>query len=184
MNPYKDVLLCAEDTIKTYTNLNDNTAGKYILPAIYMSQHQNLESILGTLLVEKLQELVATNHINDNENEHYKVLLDDYVIDFLAYSSIVKLIPIISFKIGNAGVVRTEDEKVIGMSYTEVFGLADYYQHQADYLQYRIQKYLLQNYSKYKELKQYTTIDKIKSNILTSANCSIWLGGARNKTFK
>ena len=181
MNPYKDVLLCCEDTIKTYTNLNDNTAGKYILPALYIAQHQNLEEVLGTLLVEKLQELVATNHINDNENEHYKVLLDDYVNDFLAYSTIVKIIPIVSFKIGNLGATRTEDEKVTGMSYSEVFGLAQHYQQQVDYLQYRMQKYLLQNYSKYKELKEHTTTDNLKSNLISASNCNIWLGGARNK---
>ena len=184
MKQYKDVLLCSEDIIKTYTNLNDNTAGKYILPALYMAQHQDLEEILGTALVEKLQGLVATNQLNNAENEHYKTLLDDYVSDYLAYSTIVKLIPIVSFKIGNSGAIRTEDEKVVGMTFTEVFALADHYQHQVDYLCFRLQKYLLKNYSKYKELKQYTTIDKIKSNLLSSANCNVWLGGARNKTFK
>lgn len=181
MKQYKDVLLCSEDIIKTYTNLNDNTAGKYILPALYMAQHQDLEEVLGTSLVEKLQELVGTNQLNVNENEHYKVLLDDYVSDYLAYSTIVKLIPIVSFKIGNLGATRTEDEKVTGMSYSEVFGLAQHYQQQVDYLQYRMQKYLLQNYSKYKELKEHTTTDNLKSNLISASNCNIWLGGARNK---
>ena len=178
---YNDVLLCSEDTVKTYTNLNDNTDGKYIAPAMYIAQHNDLEGILGTQLVRKLQELVATNLIEADDYEAYKELLDDYVTDFLAYSTIVRLIPIVSFKIGNAGAVRTEDEKVTGMSFGEVFNLRDYYQNQADYLMFRLQKYLIANYSKYPELGKCKSIADIKSNVLTAANVGIWLGGERGK---
>ena len=35
MNKYRDILLCNEEHIKGFTNLNDNTAGDYILPSLY-----------------------------------------------------------------------------------------------------------------------------------------------------
>lgn len=181
MNKYREILLCSETIIKTYTNLNDNTAGDYILPSLYMAQHQDLEECLGTSLVRKLQELVGTGAISDIENEHYKELLDESVSDFLAYTTIVKIIPIVSFKIGNAGAVRTEDEKVTGMSYGEVFNLVDYYQNQADYLKFRMQKFLLANYNKYPELKTYKSQADLRSCLYSAAGCDIWLGGIRNK---
>ena len=91
---YTDILLTSEDIIKTYTNLNDNTSGEYIQPAMYMAQKNDLEGVLGTPLVRKLQELVATDMIEEAEYEKYKELLDDYITDFLAYATIVRIIPI------------------------------------------------------------------------------------------
>ena len=178
---YKDILLCGEDDIKTYSNLNDNTDGKYIAPAIFMAQKNDLEGILGTQLVRKIQELVGSNRIEDIENEYYKELLDEYIVDYLTYASIVRLIPIVSFKIGNSGVVRTDEEKVVGMSYNETFSLKDYYQNQADYLMFRMQKYLIANYSKFPELGKCKTIEDIRANLYSAANVSIFLGGCRAK---
>ena len=178
---YKDILLCSEDTVKTYTNINDNTDGNYIAPAMYIAQNNDLEGIIGTRLLRKIQELIGTGEIEDCENEHYQELLDDYITDFLAYTTIVRLIPVVSFKIGNAGAVRTEDEKVVGMSFNDVFSLKDYYQNQADYLAFRLQKYLIANYSKYPELRQIKSIEEIKSNLYSASTCAIWLGGERGK---
>lgn len=178
---YKDILLTSEDDIKTYTNLNENTDGKYIAPSIYMAQKNDLEGCIGTKLVRKIQDLIGTETLDDERNEKYKELLDDYIADFLAYATIVRLLPIVSFKIGNIGVARTEDEKVVTMPYDEVFNLKDYYQNQADYLMYRMQRYLLENYDEFPELKLYKKRDEIKANLYSSANCSIWLGGCRGK---
>lgn len=177
---YKDILLTSETDIKTYTNLNDNTAGEYIQPAMYMAQKSDLEACIGTKLVRKLQELVGTNQIEELEFENYKELLDDYVADFLAYATIVRLIPVVSFKIGNAGVVRTDEEKVVNMAYGEVFNLKEYYQNQADYLMYRMQKYLIANYNKFPELTGHRTIDELRANLYSAASVPIFLGGKRN----
>lgn len=181
MKKYKDILLCDEATIKTYTNLNDNTDGEYIAPAMYMAQKSDLESCIGTKLLQKLQELVGTGEIDDIENEKYKELLDDYITDFLAYATIVRLLPVVSFKIGNAGVVRTDEEKVVNMAYDEVFNLKEYYQNQSDYLMYRMQKYLIANYNNFKELNGNITVDCLKSNLYSSASVPIHLGGIRGK---
>lgn len=181
MKRFKDILLCSEDIIKTYTSINDNTSTDYILPAMYMAQKTDLEQIIGSKLLHKLQELVGTGGIDDYDNEQYKELLDDYVSDYLAYATIVRLIPIVSFKVGNMGVVTTGDEKVDNMSFDEVFSLKDYYQNQTDYLCNRLQKYLIANYNDFKELSETTTIEDLRSQLYSSATSSIWLGGIRGK---
>ena len=180
MNRYKDILLTTEELVKQYTSINENTSAEYIAPSIYMAQKNDLESVLGTKLVRKLQQLVGEETIDEVEYEYYKELLDDYVTDYLAYATIVRLIPIVSFKIGNAGVVRSEDDKVYNMGYNEVFNIKDYYQQQVDYLRYRMQNYLIANCGKFKELND-NTVEDIQNNLLASASCNIFLGGVRGK---
>lgn len=173
---YKNVLLTDEDTIKTYSNISDNIDGNYLLPAISMAQKIDLQAVIGSPLLKKLQKLVFDNKIDEVEHEDYKELLDEYVTDYLTYCSIVRLIPIVSFKINNMGAVRTEDDKVIGLNYSDTFNLKDYYQMQADYLKYRLQNYLIANYSNFRELSAYKSIDEIKANLISAHSCNIFLG--------
>lgn len=179
MNEYRNVLLCSEDEIKTFGNISDNVDGKYISPAIYTAQRQDLEETCGTELVKKIQYLIGTGEIELVENSHYKWLLDEYITDYMIYASITELIPILSFKINNMGANRTEDEKVYSLSYNEVFALQDHYKHQADYFKYRLQRFLIANYADYPELVTYKSIEDLQSNLYSAAGCSLWLGGAR-----
>ena len=180
MSTYRDILLVDEDYIKSNSNLNDNTSGDYILPAISFAQHQYLEETIGSALVRKLQQLVYDDEINDVENIHYKELLDDYVIDYLAYVSISEIVVNTSFKLNNFGASRSDDEKLYGVSFSEVYKLRDYYKSKADYLQYRMQRYLIANYNNYPELVEYKTIADLQCNLYSSAGCPIFLGGCRN----
>lgn len=180
---YRNILLCSEDTIKTYTNINDNISGDYLAPAIYIAQKSGLEGILGTALVRELQRLIAENEINDNAKKHYKELLDDYVTDYLCYAAICEVIPIASFKIGNLGAARTDEEKTTNISYNEVFKLKDFYEDKANYFAMRMQRYLIDNFNYFPELND-SEISNIKANLRSSADCSIWLGGVRNKVLK
>lgn len=179
MSEYRNVLLTDEDTIKTFSNISDNIDGQYISPSIYMAQRQDLEETCGTELVRKLQTLIGTGEINLIENEDYKELLDEYISDYLTYATIVKLIPILSFKINNMGGMRTEDEKAYGLSYDEVWGLKSYYSHQADYFKYRLQRFLIANYAKFPELVTYKSIADLQTNLYSAAGCDVWLGGCR-----
>lgn len=177
---YRDILLTSEDNIKTYSSINDNVSGDYLLSAIAVAQRSGLEGIIGTALTNKLQELIGTDDILKNEYEHYKLLLDEYISDYLIYQSIVELIPIVSFKINNIGATKTDDEKNSLVTFNEVFKLKDYYQDKADYFAMRLQRFLIDNYSDYPELND-TAIKNIKANLNSAASCNIWLGGARKK---
>lgn len=178
---YTDILLISEDTVKSYTNISENIDGKYLLPAISVAQRSRLEGILGTSLVRKMQTLIEDGSISYGENNHYKELLDEYITDYLSFATIVELIPIVSFKIRNVGTVVTEEEKVNTVSFNEVFKLKDYYEDKADYFALRMQKYLSENYNSFPELSTYKSLEDLKPNLYSAANCSIFLGGKRNK---
>lgn len=183
MATYRDVLLVSEDYIKSNTNISENIDGKYILPSIKLAQDIELQETLGSLLVQKLQQLVFENEIDNPENIYYSDLLNYYVQPFLAYYTISNMTIPISFKFNNFGVSRTEDEKMYNVSFDEVGQVKSYYKHYADYYKYRMQLYVIENYSQFPELLTYKGIENLQQNLYSAAGCSIWLGGARSKGY-
>lgn len=179
-----EVLLISEDTIKSVTNMSDNMQGDYLLPAIQLAQDIDLEETIGTPLLEKIQELVLNNTIINADNIAYKTLLDKYIQPFLCYATIAHITVPVAFKIANAGILRTEDEKMYNVSATEVDRVKSHYQHIADTYKYRLQRYLIANYNKYPELLRYKSIADLRANLYSAASCGIVLGGARGKTIE
>ena len=79
---YKDVLLISEDYVKSESMLDSNTAGKFLLTAIKLSQDVELRSIIGKCLLEKLQTLVFDKEIEDLEWDYYSSKLQDVKLRF------------------------------------------------------------------------------------------------------
>lgn len=173
----KKVLLTNENIIKSVTNIFDNINGNFLLPAIKLSQDIDLEEVIGTDLLRKLQSDVYENRFE----ERYKTLLDDYVLPFLNYSTIVRLIPMVAFKITNAGIVKTDDEKMTSVSPVEVDKIEAEYRHIADTYKNKLQRFLIANHNDYPELSMNNTVDKIKKNLYSSASCGVALGGGRGR---
>ena len=177
-----DVLLISESYIKSVTNISDNIAGDYLLPAIKLAQDVDLESTIGTQLLEKIQELVFDNNISNQENSMYKLLLDKYIQPYLAYATIKHLTPTVAYKLANQGVLRTDDEKSYNITSNEVDKVIDYYSHIANTFKKRLQLFLIANYSEFTELLQWKSISDIKSNLYSAAGCNVNLGGPRGKS--
>lgn len=57
-NNYRNVLLISEDYIKSESNLDNNVSGKYLQSSIKLAQDIELQSLIGTKLLEKIQKLV------------------------------------------------------------------------------------------------------------------------------
>ena len=176
-----DVLLISEDYIKSVTNVSYNIAGDYLLPSIKLAQDINLESTIGTQLLQKLQKLVYDNDISNQDNSMYKLLLDNYIQPYLAYCTIKHLAPTVAYKLVNQGVVRTEDEKSYNVTSNEVDKTADFYNHIANTYKKRLQLFLIANYNDFPELLNWKSISDIRANLYSSAGCNVNLGGPRSK---
>lgn len=179
---YNDVLLISEDYIKSTTNISDNLAGDYLLPAIKLAQDIELESTIGTQLLQKLQKLVYDNDISNQENEMYKLLLDKYIQPYLAYCTIQHLTPTIAYKLANQGVLRTEDEKSYNITADEVDRVQNHYKHIADVYKKRLQLFLIANYNKFPEIVNWKSIADIRANLYSAAGCNVNLGGPRGRS--
>ena len=104
-----EILLTSESFVRSVTNVSDNLAGKYILPSIREAQEQGLKSILGDCLLSKVKQLISSNTLDGK----YKELVD-HCQYYLAYAAIVEVTNKVSFKIGNFGVAKSQDENLQG----------------------------------------------------------------------
>lgn len=177
-----DVLLISESYIKSVTNISDNIANDYLLPSIKLAQDIDLESTIGTQLLEKLQELIYNNDISNQENSNYKLLLDNYIQPYLAYCTIKHLTPTVSYKLVNQGIIRTDDEKSYNVTSNEVDKVADYYNHLSNTYKKRLQLFLIANYNNFPELLLWKSIADIRANLYSAAGCNVNLGGPRGKS--
>ena len=177
-----DVLLISEDYIKSITNVSDNIAGDYLLPSIKLAQDIDLESTIGTQLLEKIQELIYNNNISNQDNEMYKLLLDKYIQPYLAYATIQHLAPTVAYKLANQGVIRTDDEKSYNVTSNEVDKVTDYYSHLSNTYKKRLQLFLIANYNEFPELLNWKSIADIRANLYSAAGCNVSLGGPRGKS--
>ena len=73
------VLLISEDTLKTYTAINENVQSDELRFCILQAQAIFLQESLGTNLYDKMLDLVDTGDISLAGNVVYKNLLDRYI---------------------------------------------------------------------------------------------------------
>ena len=177
-----EILLSSETFIKSVTNRSDNVAGKYILSSLREAQEGSLKSIIGDALLEKLKSLVKDGLVDQHENIKYKYLINKCQY-YLAYMTIVELIYKVSYKIGNAGLVKTTDENLQVASLDEMIAQKEYYQGKADFHCYELQNYILEDRTAFPEIDD-CTCRKIHANLHSAASCGFFLGGARGKRRK
>lgn len=134
MNDIKNLMLISPQKVKTYGVINLNVNESEIGNAIRISQNIYLTDILGTDLVEHLQELVYNkvkgitgDTIDDEQNEQYKVLLEEYITPVLVYRTALELCTIMSLKIRNMGVVKNNDTNVKDTTGADIKYMSEYY---------------------------------------------------------
>lgn len=170
-----EILLTSESFVRSVTNVSDNLAGKYILPSIREAQEQGLKSILGDCLLSKVKQLISNNALDGK----YKELVD-HCQYYLAYAAIVEVTNKVSFKIGNFGVAKSQDENLQVASYDEIVKMQYYYQTKVDAYCLELQAWLLDNNGSFPELNE-CHCRKLSSNLYSAASCGIFLGGCRGK---
>ena len=171
-----NILLISEDTLKTYSHLNDNVWGKSLTPAIITAQDIYLQKFLGSCLYKKVLELVENGGIRNENYVMYKELLDNYITNFLIYQTLANLIPEISTKITNMGLVVSNDEHVQNVTQGERDLVMGQYQKYADAYCKMMQDFLKENRDSFPELNCCGA-----PNLDSSAETGLWLGGTRSK---
>lgn len=177
----RDVLLISESAIKENSIINDNTFGKWILPSIQYAQENNLQSVLGECLYQRICYLVQQNLINQIEYADYKNLLDNYIQPFLLNQVISDIIPDVNVKIANIGTVISNDEHVQNISQKDMELLRNQYVARADFYCKKLQTYLKENEGLYPEIDA-CGCDGSNLDSITNASQGIWLGGSRGYT--
>lgn len=175
----KNVLLCSPDFIRLNSNISDNSNSKVLTTAIREVQDDELQEIMGQLMIEKLQTLIEDRTIEDPENAIYKEALDKAQM-FITYKVIAKIIIMFSFKIDNAGVMQSRDEYLDSINMEDTFQLKNYYDSKASHYALLLQNYLMEHLSELPELTK-AQAWKIRSTLYSAASPSIFLGGNRGR---
>ena len=171
-----NILLISEDTLKTHSSLNKNVWADNLSSVIKATQDVDLQRILGPCLYKKVLELVENGGIRNTKYSIYKTLLDEYITDYLIYQTLVNLIPEISTKITNMGLVISNDEHVQNVTQGERDLVMGQYQKYADAYCKMMQDFLKENRDSFPELNCCGA-----PNLDSSAETGLWLGGTRSK---
>lgn len=175
----ENVLLCSPDFIRLNSNISDNLNSKVLATAIREVQDNELQEVLGQLLVDKLCALVKNGTIEDAANINYKGVLDKAQM-FIVYKVIGELTLMTSYKIDNAGIMQTSDENMSNVSMNDTFSLKDYYDNKADHYCYLLQNYVMEHLAELPEVTKFQAW-KIKSTMYSAASSGVFLGGARGR---
>lgn len=190
MTKIKNVILESPDDVKGATYLNVNVDDKTLGAAIRETQFVHLQSIIGSNLLYRLQELVY-NAIEGNEdnidaeaNADYKTLLDDYVQPYIE-AKVQAVLPLpISFKTRNLGVSKSSDDNIGYSSMDDILAVQSRYNGVADKYATMLSKYLCANRSSFPELDSTSCgCTPYVAPMLNKrfANIGLWLGGDKDK---
>ena len=171
-----NILLISEDTLKTHSSLNKNVWADNLSSVIKATQDVDLQRILGPCLYKKVLELVENGGIRNTKYSIYKTLLDEYITDYLIYQTLVNLIPEISTKITNMGLVISNDEHVQNVTQGERDLVMGQYQKYADAYCKMMQDFLKENRDSFPELNCCGA-----PNLDSSASSQLFLGGRRGR---
>lgn len=154
------VLLLSEKTLKEDSLINDNVESTYIIPAIQVAQEQGLQQIIGTLLYDKICDMVDRNQVTAD----YRILLNDYITPYLEYKVMADIQLPLSYKFRNLGVNQTTDEHTYTPSLRDTQYLIEYYDNKAKFYSNRLFDYLKANHKLFPEFLKKDSCDDLMAN--------------------
>jgi hypothetical protein len=105
----KTLLVTPESVIK-YTPLRAGIDNDVINPKIEVTQDLTLAYVIGYPLMKKLQ-VVVDDPSEDNPDERYTTLLNDYVAPYLRWATAYNLLPDIAYSLSSGGAQLPESNQ-------------------------------------------------------------------------
>lgn len=148
-----EILLINENVMKSVGLINDNVDSCYLQPAMVLAQEVSLQQLIGTKLLKKIKSLISDGTIDEPDNNKYKVLLVDYIKNYLIWQTTSEIQIPVNYKITNSGVIQNEDERKAGVDMKNVQYLKEYYASKALFFGKLLTDYLCKNSGLYPEYR-------------------------------
>lgn len=103
-----NTFLISETVFRTYTDVSQNIDSALIKNAIREAGDITLQQTIGTLLYNKIIDLVDTGDIELSQYSAYKTLLNDYIQDVLIYAAYWYSLDAIYLRSRNNGLIQPQ----------------------------------------------------------------------------
>ena len=151
-NQYKNVLLLSPVYVKQVSIIGEEVNEDTIRVAVRKVQDVDLQKVLGSNLLRKLQELIGTNAVASEGNEHYKMLLDEYIAPYMREMVVADISFDLGYKWRNKGIITTNDEYIANTPFGDIARLVDKHKVTAEAYRTYLCKFLCTNGANYPEL--------------------------------
>jgi len=148
-------LLITTDDIKKFTPIGGNVDTDKIIPLLITEQDTNIQSLLGTELLEKVQSDIDASTLTGE----YATLVNDYVKPTLYWGAFSIYLSFAPFTIGNGGLYQHRSENSDSVSLDDAQRLAKIARDKANYYRERCEDYLCFKQSELPEYNQNTNED-------------------------
>jgi len=118
---------------------------------IEVSQDIHIQNYLGTVLYDKIQDLVVNDQIDLPANADYKTLLNDYLTPMLIWFAQSDYYMFASYQVSNGGVYKHRSESSETLSMQEVQYLVENSRNKAEFYTRRFLDYMTFNNDLYPE---------------------------------
>lgn len=142
-----NTLLMTVQQLKDRTGLHSNVDEKQVKPDIKYCQDAFILPLLGTALMNKLQDDIESGLPTGN----YLILWRDYLLDALTYYVLSESPNTLTYQLYNKGVVRKSSENTINPDPQEIINEVNRYKKKADFYGQKMADYLLQNHTLFPE---------------------------------
>lgn len=146
-----NTLLISVQQLKERTGLHSNVDEKLVTPDIKYCQDAFIMPLLGTALMNKLQDEID---VNNAPTGAYLTLWRDYVLDALCYYVLGESPMTLSYQLYNKGLNRKTSDNTINPDVNEIIQTADKYKKRAEWYGQRLADFLLENYADYPEYRE------------------------------
>lgn len=152
------IYLISENTLKNHSPINLNVEQSLLNLAINEGQEQHIQMALGSLLYQKILDIVVDGTIKTDPNmSDYKTLLDNYIAPALIYWSLVECLNYVRYKIMNKGVQVQNSDNSNTPELEEIKYFQQAITNKAEFKQQRLIDYLIENSTLFSEYT--STID-------------------------
>lgn len=131
-------IIISEAQLKAQSPIGDNVDSKYLNSRIWNCQNKYIRPLLGDDLYNDL----LNNYTANTLTNAYTSLLNDYLTPCLVNYVVYDVLPVIHFKINNAGVNYRQDTNIVPASLEEITMLADKFKNEAEWFSERTTKHL------------------------------------------
>jgi hypothetical protein len=113
-------LLISTEDVKKFTIANGNLDADDFIEYIKISQDITIQNYLGSQLYKKLQDLILSDEINNEEFADYRSLLVTYIKPMLVHWAMVYYLPFAAYTLSNKGLFKHSSESATNIDKAEV----------------------------------------------------------------